>query len=175
MQWRRSFDRTSTVSPHAFVLALALACSGDGDVRAADKTAAVNLAATPRPASDSAPAVTVYKSPTCGCCTAWVDHLKQNGFRVVAIDTTDVDAIKRRYGVAPEHASCHTATVGGYVVEGHVPAGDMRRLLAERPAVTGLAAPGMPAGSPGMEGPYKQAYEVLAFGKGRTATVFARH
>lgn len=157
------------------VLNIGAACSQRGEQPARDTTAAVNVAATPRPAVDSALAVTVYKSPTCTCCTAWVDHVRQNGFAVVAIDTTDLEAVKRRYGVAPEHAACHTAIVGGYVVEGHVPADDIRRLLAQRPPVTGLAVPGMPVGSPGMEGAYKQAYEVLAFTRGKSTSVFARH
>ena len=151
------------------------ACTRSGDQGVGDTTAAVNVGATPRPPSDSASLVRVYKSPTCTCCTAWVDHMRQSGFRVLAIDTTDLDAIKRRYRVAAEHAACHTATVGGYVVEGHVPAEDVRRLLAERPSVTGLAVPGMPVGSPGMEGTYKEAYEVLAFTHGSTSTVFAKH
>ncbi len=119
--------------------------------------------------------VTTWKSPTCGCCKAWVEHMEQSGFRVVAIDTSDVDAVKRRHGVRPEHGSCHTATVGGYVLEGHVPAADVRRLLAERPNVTGLAVPGMPQGSPGMETGMKDPYEVLAFTRGGATSVFARH
>lgn len=119
--------------------------------------------------------VTVYKSPTCGCCTAWVDHMRASGFRVAAIDTNDVDAVKRQHGVAAEHGSCHTALVGGYVLEGHVPASDVRRLLAERPAITGLAVPGMPAGSPGMEGPVSEPYRVIAFTRGGGTSVFAKH
>lgn len=171
--------RSRSVAREAMVvggaLVLALGCSKDVEVGSSDTTTAVNGVATPRPAADSAPTVTVYKSPTCGCCTAWVDHMKENGFRTIAIDTTDVDAVKRKYGVAAEHAACHTAIVAGYVVEGHVPAEDVRRLLAQRPRVTGLAVPGMPVGSPGMEGAYKQAYDVLAFTRGAATTVFARH
>lgn len=158
----------------ALALTFAAACQRD-ETPVGDTTAAVNVAATPRPPADSALVMTVYKSPTCGCCTAWVDHVRLNGFRVVAIDTNDVDTVKRRYGVAPEHSSCHTAIVGGYVVEGHVPAEDIRRLLAQRPPVSGLAVPGMPMGSPGMEGAYKQAYEVLTFTRGAGSTVFAKH
>ena len=158
----------------AGVVAVVLGCSSDGRPSSGDTMAAVNVSATPRRA-DSAIAVTVYKSPTCMCCNAWVDHLKENGFVVTAVDTTDVDAVKQRLGVAPQHAACHTATVGGYVVEGHVPAADIRRLLAEKPAITGLAVPGMPVGSPGMEGAYRQAYEVLAFTRGKGTNVFARH
>lgn len=168
-------SRALFVLPCAVALSFAGACSRGGEVQVGDTTAAVNVAATPRPATDSAPVVTVYKSPTCTCCMAWVNHVRQSGFRVVAIDTSDLDAVKRRYGVASEHAACHTATVGGYVVEGHVPADDIRRLLAQRPAITGLAVPGMPVGSPGMEGAYRQAYEVLAFTRGGVTTVFAKH
>jgi len=119
--------------------------------------------------------VTVYKSPTCGCCERWIDHLEDNGFDVVTKDVRDFSAIKAAHSVAPRLASCHTALVDGYVVEGHVPVADIRRLLAERPAVKGLAVPGMPMGSPGMEGARKDPYDVLTFdGEGRTK-VFARH
>ena len=118
--------------------------------------------------------ITVYKSPTCGCCTKWVDHLTASGFKVTAHDTTDMASVKTSLGVPDGMASCHTAVVNGYVVEGHVPAADIRRLLEEKPAVTGLAVPGMPMGSPGMEGTRTDKYDVLAFGKGKAA-VFARH
>lgn len=141
----------------------------------ADKTQGGNVSANPRRSGDSAQVVTVYKSPTCTCCTAWVDHVRRSGFTVIAIDTTDLDAVKRRHGVAPEHAACHTAIVGGYVVEGHAPASDIRRLLAERPAIRGLAVPGMPMGSPGMEGAYEQTYDVLAFSRGSPPRIFATH
>lgn len=157
------------------VLSVVAACSQRGEEPAGDTMAAVNVAATPRPAADAAPVVTVYKSPTCTCCTAWVDHMKESGFRVVSIDTSNLEAIKRRYGVAPEHAACHTAIVGDYVVEGHVPAEDVRRLLAQRLAIIGVAVPGMPVGSPGMEGAYKQSYDVLAFARGGVTSVFSKH
>jgi hypothetical protein len=120
--------------------------------------------------------VTVYKSPTCGCCRAWVDHMQQNGFRVVSIDTSDMAAVKKSFGVREEHGSCHTAKVGDYVLEGHVPAVDVKRLLAEKPQVAGLAVPGMPAGSPGMEvGGMKDPYDVVAWTKGGATSVFAKH
>lgn len=177
MEKRRSWVHTLAVSllVAALVPAVVAACSRGGEVGTGDTTAAVNVAATPRAVSDSAFSVVVYKSPSCGCCKEWVNYMRRSGFQVSAIDTTDLDAIKRRYGVASQHASCHTATVGGYVIEGHVPAEDIRRLLADRPSVAGLAVPGMPVGSPGMEGLYKQAYEVLAFTRGGTSTVFAKH
>ncbi|TDR38338.1 hypothetical protein DFR29_12110 [Tahibacter aquaticus] len=97
--------------------------------------------------------VLVHKSPTCGCCVQWVEHLRASGFTVEVRDEANVTPTKRRLGVPPAMASCHTAEVGGYFVEGHVPAADIRRLLTQRPAVRGLAVPGMPAGSPGMELP----------------------
>ena len=112
------------------------------------------------------PAVTVYKSPTCGCCSKWITHLQQAGFVVTAHDTDNVAPIKRQHGVPQALESCHTALVAGYVVEGHVPADVIQRLLRERPAIAGIAVPGMPAGSPGMEGlggPERQPYNVMAF------------
>jgi hypothetical protein len=119
--------------------------------------------------------ITVYKSPTCGCCKEWVKHLQANGFSVTAKDVPDVAPYKDAHGVPPTLASCHTAKVAGYVIEGHVPAADIQRLLKERPKVRGLAVPGMPVGSPGMEGLFTQRYDVLTFDQdGRTA-VYARH
>ena len=115
-----------------------------------------------RPAA-TATLVTVYKSPTCGCCTKWVEHLQEHGFRVEVRDTSDVQPVKARHGLPGNLASCHTALVGGYVVEGHVPADVIRRLLRERPQVAGVAVPGMPMGSPGMEGPYKDDYDIVSF------------
>jgi hypothetical protein len=96
------------------------------------------------------PLVTVYRSPTCGCCEEWVRYLREEGFEVKAIDQANLSAIKQKMGLRPELASCHTALVEGYVIEGHVPAGPIRRLLTERPRTRGLTVPGMPANSPGM-------------------------
>lgn len=110
-----------------------------------------------------APTITVYKSPTCGCCTDWVTHLEKHGFKVSAHDVMDMGPIKDQAGVSPALESCHTAVVDGYVIEGHVPADVIVRLLKERPQVAGLAVPGMPMGSPGMEGPYKERYDVVTF------------
>jgi hypothetical protein len=118
--------------------------------------------------------VTVYKSPTCGCCEKWIGHLREQGFEVEAVNLTDLRVVKSMAGVKPEQASCHTARVGGYVVEGHVPAEDIRRLLAERPKIRGLAVPGMPMGSPGMEGPRRESYQVLTLEDG-PSRVFAQH
>jgi len=121
------------------------------------------------------PSVTVYKSATCGCCKDWVKHLEANGFRVESHDVTDLDRIKRNLGVRPQYASCHTAIAEGYTLEGHVPAGDIKRLLAERPKGRGLAVPGMPGGSPGMESAPKQPYATLLIDDQGGARVFAQH
>jgi hypothetical protein len=128
--------------------------------------------------ADDLPRVSVTKSPTCGCCGAWVDHMRAAGFEVEVRDVSDdaLAALKRRLGVAPEHASCHTAEVGGYVVEGHDPAGDVKRLLAERPDARGLAVPGMPVGSPGMEmGSSREHFDTLLIGVDGEASAFAKH
>lgn len=125
--------------------------------------------------STPAPEVTVYKSPSCGCCSSWVDHLKANGFTVVVHDQDDLSDTKTMLGVPRAMASCHTAVVAGYVIEGHVPAADLARFLKEKPKVLGLAVPGMPAGSPGMEGGKPVPYKVLTFDKNGGTTVFASH
>ncbi|MCU7933424.1 MAG: DUF411 domain-containing protein [Candidatus Thiodiazotropha sp. (ex Dulcina madagascariensis)] len=119
--------------------------------------------------------IVVYKSPTCGCCKAWVTHLRDNGFSVEVHDKNNMQPIKQAMGVPDRLQSCHTAQIEGYVIEGHVPADDIIRLLKEKPAVTGITAPGMPMGSPGMEGPRKDDYDVLTFKKNGKTRVFARH
>jgi hypothetical protein len=119
--------------------------------------------------------ITVYKSPTCGCCTKWVNHLEKSGFEVNAINRNDMPSIKHKFGIEQKNQSCHTALVGGYVIEGHVPAADIKRLLTEKPDIHGLTAPGMPMGSPGMEGPHKDAYDVLAIDRQGKTTVFSSH
>jgi hypothetical protein len=127
-------------------------------------------------ASATLPTVTVYKTASCGCCGAWVEHLRAAGVATQVHDVADLVAVKARLGVPASLASCHTAMVGGYVIEGHVPAADVRRLLALRPAGAGLAVPGMPAGSPGMEsGDRHDPFEVLLWGAGRAPTVFAEY
>lgn len=110
------------------------------------------LAAAPWPARAGAPTVEVWKSPTCGCCGDWIRHLESEGFAVRVNDTGNT-AVRERLGIPLALGSCHTALVGGYVIEGHVPAREIKRLLAERPRALGLAVPGMPLGSPGMDGP----------------------
>jgi hypothetical protein len=119
--------------------------------------------ALPARAADRPP-MRVHKDPNCGCCNGWITHLEQAGFAVAAIETSRLNAVKARLGVPPELASCHTAELGDYVIEGHVPAAAIERLLAERPRAKGLAVPGMPVGSPGMEGGEPEVYEVMLFG-----------
>ena len=119
--------------------------------------------------STQARPIQVYKTPTCGCCNKWIEHLRAAGFDVETTDLPNLNVLKRSHGVPPSMAACHTALVGGYVVEGHVPASDIQRLLNERPRVAGLAVPGMPMGSPGMEHPdprRHEVFEVIAFGTG---------
>jgi hypothetical protein len=108
--------------------------------------------------------ITVHKDPSCGCCSGWVKHLHNAGFATKVLDTKDIDAVKKRLGVPDDLAACHTAEVAGYVIEGHVPAAALKRVLAEKPNAKGLAVPGMPIGSPGMEGGKPEKYEVVLFG-----------
>lgn len=121
--------------------------------------------------------VVVHKTPTCGCCGVWVTHLEKSGFAAQVHDMADVTPVKTRLGVPPSLASCHTAEIEGYFVEGHVPAADIQRMLAKKPAARGLAVPGMPAGSPGMEVPSGQvdAYDVLLVGKDGSTSVFSSY
>lgn len=118
--------------------------------------------------------IEVYKSPTCGCCTKWIEHLRANGFTVRAHDIGN-NAARERAGISPAIGSCHTALVNGYAIEGHVPAQDIKRLLKERPKAIGLTVPGMPAGSPGMEGPRSDPYNVLLIDQRGGTTVYSRH
>jgi len=119
--------------------------------------------------------MTVYKSPYCGCCGAWIDHVKASGIRVKVTNMEDVTPVKRHYGIAPELHSCHTAVVGPYVIEGHVPAEDIMRLILNAPEAKGLAVPGMPIGSPGMEqGSTREPYRVFLFGN-KGVSVFSRY
>jgi len=108
--------------------------------------------------------ILVHKDPNCGCCTGWVRHLKDAGFAVTVEESTDLQPVRKRLGVPADLAACHTAEVDGYVLEGHVPAAAVRRLLEKRPTAIGLAVPGMPAGSPGMESGVPQRYDVVLFG-----------
>ncbi len=126
----------------------------------------------PTPALTSPTEVTVYRSPSCGCCAKWIAHMERQGFTVKEIQTEDMDSIKQQLGIPKALQSCHTAKVGGYVLEGHVPAGDVKQLLSTHPKAAGLAAPGMPANSPGMEmSGGAPNFSVLSFDKkGNTST-----
>ncbi|UCV03320.1 DUF411 domain-containing protein [Dechloromonas denitrificans] len=130
--------------------------------------AGINLA-------QAAERVEVFKSQYCGCCEKWVEHMRKAGFDVVTKDVNDVPAARKLAGMPERFGSCHTAKVGGYVVEGHVPAADVQRLLKEKPKAVGLAAPGMPQGSPGMETSHPQPYETLLVQADGSAKVFAKH
>lgn len=129
-----------------------------------------------RPAAPG-PLVQVYKTPTCGCCANWVKHLQDHGFTTRVTDMNDLSELKAKHGVPGAAQSCHTATVDGYVLEGHVPATDVRRMLKERPAIAGIAVPGMPIGSPGMEVPGRKpdAYKVVSFDRQGQMAVYASH
>jgi len=119
--------------------------------------------------------VDVYKSAGCGCCGEWIRHMRANGFEVRAYDVPEPGEYRRRYGVPQALGSCHTAVVGGYAIEGHVPAREIKRLLAERPRAQGLAVPGMPAGSPGMESPRSHPFEVLLFQRDGQYEAYAKY
>lgn len=130
----------------------------------------------PALAAQPKPAIAVYKDPSCGCCGKWVDHMKANGFAASVTETGDMATIKTRYHVNGDLASCHTSIAGGYVIEGHVPATDVKRLLAEKPKnIAGLAIPGMPASAPGMDMKPFVPYEVLAFDAAGKTSVYAKH
>ena len=135
--------------------------------------AALGLAA---PAFASPDEVVMYKDPDCGCCGKWAEHMRSAGFAVKEVASARMELVKQEAGVPEALGSCHTAKVGGYVVEGHVPAADVRRMLAEKPAIRGLSAPGMPLGSPGMEGPYPaERYDVVSFDAQGHSAVFSKH
>src|SRR4051812_11793204 len=122
------------------------------------------------------PQMTVYKSSTCGCCSNWVAHMKANGFEVKSVDVDDIDKVKQEHGVPSAAASCHTALVNGYIVEGHVPADAVLKVLKEKPAIAGIAVPGMPMGSPGMEipGGQKEAFNIVAFDKAGKTSIYQK-
>jgi hypothetical protein len=124
----------------------------------------------------AATSIHVFKNPDCGCCSGWVDHLKAAGFAVQVTEVDDTAESRKRLGMPEKFGSCHTATVEGYVLEGHVPAADIRRLLAMRPKALGLAVPGMPVGSPGMEmGPRKDPFQVLLVSTAGKGSVFSTY
>ncbi len=142
-----------------------------GAVAAVGGGVALFLEPTPTMAEE----VVVYKDPSCECCGRWAHHMRRNGFAVTVNSVGDMDPIKRKAGIPEAMESCHTAFVGEYLIEGHVPASDIKRMLSERPAIKGLAVPGMPISAPGMDSPEREPYTVLAFNaKGRTS-VFASY
>jgi hypothetical protein len=144
-----------------------------GTLVALGASALLGATFAPAPAASALPAVTVYLSPTCGCCKQWVKHLRDNGFEVKVEEMNDVSPMKTSAGVPSDLWSCHTAIVGGYTIEGHVPAADIKRLLSEHPKILGLSAPGMPGAAPGMDGK-PEPYQVIAWGRGGEQ-VYAKH
>jgi hypothetical protein len=123
----------------------------------------------------AASVVEVYKTPACGCCGKWIEHLRANGFSVKVTEVSNTNTYRAKAGIPDHLGSCHTAFVNGYAIEGHVPAADIRKLLAEKPKARGLTVPGMRIGSPGMEGPGAKPYEVLLVQADGNTTVYARH
>lgn len=173
-------DTTSLSLPRhllSVLLALPVAACTQAVPAPVEASPVAMAAGAPVPAAAASPRITVHRDAYCGCCHAWVEHLRKEGFDVEDRIEGDMEPVKQRLGIVPEHASCHTAEIAGYVVEGHVPAADIRRLLRERPAIRGLALPGMPLGSPGMEvdGVAPQPYTVLAIGKSGEASAYAGH
>ena len=161
----------SACTPHA-------AANNDSTAAAPTTATGASTSATALAVSSTSgaePTLVVYKTPTCGCCKGWVESMQKSGFKVEVHDLPDLASIKHAAGVPDSLQACHTARIGGYVVEGHVPPADIRRLLAERPDVAGIATPGMPMGSPGMEGAYSDHYDVITFGGNARSTVFASH
>lgn len=140
-------------------------------------SAGLASACAPRPAAAAARAITVYKDPNCGCCGGWVGHLKRAGYSATVVEQSDLMQIRARHGVPDAVLSCHMAVIDGYFVEGHVPAEDIDRLIRLKPVARGLAVPGMPVGSPGMESPdgRRDPYDVLLIKKDGSSSAFARH
>jgi hypothetical protein len=171
-----SIARTALGAATLAALLASAACGGSGEAASRQTLGQPPQAGGAQAAAPAdGPLLVVYKTPTCGCCRKWVDHMQANGFRVEVHDVPNTAPKRAEWGVPVSLGSCHTAQVGGYTLEGHVPAEDVKRLLAEKPAVAGLAVPGMPMGSPGMEGPVQDRYDVVAFTKDGQTSVFASH
>jgi hypothetical protein len=149
--------------------------SGNLRILSASLAVAAGLMAATASQPARAAEITVYKAPWCGCCEQWIGHMRSQGHAVTSRNMDDLDAVKKMAGVPEDLQSCHTAFVAGYVLEGHVPAADLARLLAERPKARGLAVPGMVGGSPGMEGAAAEPYNVMLFQSDGSARVFSRH
>lgn len=143
--------------------------------RSARTTALAAVLCAPALAMAAAPVIDVFKSASCGCCAAWVGHLKANGFKTRVANVDNPSDYRKRGGIPDELGSCHTAMVGGYAIEGHVPASEIKRLLAEKPKAKGLAVPAMPLGSPGMEGPRKDPFDVLLVQANGSTKVFKHY
>lgn len=134
------------------------------------------LTATNALAASDALKITVYRDPSCSCCEGWIEHLTTQGFQPRNVLTSNIDTLKQQYGVPNDLASCHTAVINGYVIEGHVPADEIKRLLAEQPHVTGIAVPGMVVGTPGMEsGDVREPFSVFSFDEQENAEVFNQY
>ena len=166
---KNTFSTTLLIAVASFSLS---ACEGEKfDTGAVSES--VNVAMS-KPITG--PEIIVYKSPSCGCCQSWVDYVENAGFSISAINHDDMDAVKAQHGLTdPALKSCHTAIVDGYVIEGHVPVSDIERLLAQRPDIVGLTAPGMPIMSPGMGSETPKDYDVLAFDKNGKSTIFSSY
>jgi hypothetical protein len=166
----------------AMVFALTLACapsdetaqsgSAAGAANGVGSVATVANASTPTTVSAS-DTIQVWKDPNCGCCKNWVEHMRKHGYTVVVHDTPDLTPVKQTHGVGADLVACHTAVIAGYTIEGHVPADLVDKLLEEKPDIAGLAVPGMPMGSPGMEGGTPEHYDVIAFTSDGGRSVYA--
>ena len=159
---KRAPEKSFAISRRAMMLALGGAAVAGGFVLINSSPA-------------TAKKVVVYKNPSCGCCSKWADHMRAAGYSVEVNAVNDMADIKEKYGTPWQMESCHTTLIDGYVIEGHVPVREINRLLAERPKAKGLAVPGMPAGSPGMEGRYKDAYNVMLFQADGSTEVYAKY
>lgn len=126
-------------------------------------------------AAIAAPTLNVFKNPNCNCCGGWVEHMRDNGFDVAVTEVSDNGKAMEEHGVPSQLSSCHTATIGDYVIEGHVPAADVQRMLSEQPDIAGLATPGMPMGAPGMDMPNGTGYKVIAYSEDGSTSVYAEH
>ena len=157
------------------VVMMLTACTTDEAQSAATTTsdAPHTVVAVSNTAGKDLPPVTVYKDPNCGCCANWVDHMKAAGFNVTTVERRRGRS-EERHGIGSELQSCHTAIIGDYAIEGHVPADLIVKLMTEKPTIAGLAVPGMPAGSPGMEGATKERYDILTFDRAGRTTVYAQ-
>lgn len=157
-------------------LFLLLVACGRGEEQAALARSSASAATDAALATAGKPLIHVWKSASCGCCSAWVAYVKAAGYPVQVEDVDDIDAVKRKLGVPAGAAACHTALVDGYVLEGHVPSGAIDRMLADRPKIGGIAVPGMPMGAPGMASPGQEGgYDVVTFTRDGTAGLYERH